>query len=445
MKHALMMGAAHAALLGKIAAHGPAAYEKREAPDMSALTGTIEQLAKRFEDFKAANDEQAKQADAVTEEKLTKLNAELDRLSDLKKRLEDVETRSARPGAGDGGERPQETRQAAEHRAAFAAWMRNPTDPQVMMSLKQKEKALETRAAQVVTSSGAAGGFALPEVIEQTIARLTRDISPIRQIATVRQVSSPDYKELFDVNGTAFEWVAEAGGRNQTNTSDLAEVAPTFGMISAKPQASEESLDDLFFDVETWLQTTVAEAFAVGEGQAHISGDGTNKPTGFLTGTPVATADAARAFGVLQYTPSGQAAALPASLDVMYDLIYSLRARYRANARWVTAKSVLASLRKYKDSQNAYLWQPSLVLGQPDTFMGHAITEAEDMPAVAANAFPLAFGDFREGYLIADRVGLRITRDEVTSPGFVKWYIRRRTGGKIRNSQAIKLLKVATS
>jgi HK97 family phage major capsid protein len=445
MKNALMMGAAHAALMGKIATHSHAAYEKREAPDMAALTATIEQLGKRFEDFKATNDEALKQKDVVTEEKLTKLNGELDRLSELKKRLEDVETRAARPGFGDGGERAHESRQATEHRQAFAAWMRNPTDPQVMMNLKQKEKALETRAAQVVTSSGAAGGFALPEVVEQTIARLTRDISPIRQIATVRQVSSPDYKELFDVNGTAFEWVAEAGTRNQTNTSDLAEVAPSFGMISAKPQASEESLDDLFFDVETWLQTTVAEAFAVGEGQAHISGDGTNKPTGFLTGTPVATSDASRAFGVLQYTASGQAAALPTSLDVMYDLIYSLRARYRANARFVTAKSVLASLRKYKDSQNAYLWQPSLVLGQPDTFMGYAITEAEDMPTVAANSFPLAFGDFREGYLIADRVGLRITRDEVTSPGFVKWYIRRRTGGKIRNSQAIKLLKIAAS
>jgi HK97 family phage major capsid protein len=111
----------------------------------------------------------------------------------------------------------------------------------------------------------------------------------------------------------------------------------------------------------------------------------------------------------------------------------------------VTSKLVLSSLRKYKDTTNQYLWQPSLSAGQPETFMGYGITEAEDMPAVAANAFPLAFGDFREGYLILDRVGMRMTRDEITQPGFVKFYIRRRVGGRLRNTQAIKLLRISTT
>jgi HK97 family phage major capsid protein len=134
---------------------------------------------------------------------------------------------------------------------------------------------------------------------------------------------------------------------------------------------------------------------------------------------------------------------MPASADVFYQMIYALRARYRANARWLTSKVILASLRSYKDTTNAYLWQPSLVLGQPDMFMGFPITEAEDMPAVATGNFPLAIGDFKEGYLIADRVGMRVTRDEITAPGFVKFYIRKRVGGKLRNTQAIKLLKIA--
>ena len=130
----------------------------------------------------------------------------------------------------------------------------------------------ETRSTQTVTSTGSAGGFALPEIIERQIARLSVDISPIRQISTVRTVGSPDYKELFDVNGAGFEWVGETDTRNQTNTPDLAEVAPTFGMASAKPQASEESLDDLFFDVESWLVSSAAEAIAAGEGAAFVSG-----------------------------------------------------------------------------------------------------------------------------------------------------------------------------
>jgi HK97 family phage major capsid protein len=137
---------------------------------------------------------------------------------------------------------------------------------------------------------------------------------------------------------------------------------------------------------------------------------------------------------------------MPTSLDTFLDIIYSLRARYRNNAQWVTNKLVLAALRKYKEATtNAYMWSGPTAAGQPSTFFGYPITEAEDMPAVAANAFPIAFGDFREGYLIADRVGMRITRDEITTPGYVKFYVRRRTGGKLRNTQAIKLLKIATS
>jgi HK97 family phage major capsid protein len=198
--------------------------------------------------------------------------------------------------------------------------------------------------------------------------------------------------------------------------------------------------------VEDWLVTSAAEAMYAGEGAAFISGNGTKKPTGILAGpTPVVTADATRAFGTLQYIASGGAAALPASADVYLDMVYALRARYRANAQWLTNKLVIASLRKYKDTTGAYLWQPAVSAGQPSTFLGYGITEAEDMPIVGAGNFPLAFGDFREGYLIADRVGQRITRDEITTPGFVKFYVRKRVGGKLRNTQAIKLLRISAT
>lgn len=419
--------------------------------DIKSVADAIDKIATAFEEYKSTND---KRLDAINagsgtaefEEKLAKIEGDISQLEDIKAKLEKVETKVSRPGAFDGKKQEGESREQAEYRGAFLDWMRAPTDT----GLQQKaanayRKAIETKATQAVTSTGSAGGFALPEIIEREIARLSVDISPIRQIATVRMVGSPDYKELFDINGAGFEWVGETGTRSQTDTPDLAEVAPTFGTASAKPQASEESLDDLFFDVENWLTMSAAEAIAQGEGAAFVSGNGTNKPTGFLTGTPVSTADSSRAFGVLQYVASGQAAAMPTSLDKLYDVVYALRARYRNNARWLTSKLVLASMRKYKDADNNYLWQPSLIVGQPSTFMGYAVNEAEDMPAVAANAFPVAFGDFREGYLIADRVGMRITRDEITTPGFVKFYVRKRVGGKIRNSEAIKLLKIATS
>lgn len=435
------------------------AYEKREDPSVKSVADALDKIATAFDEYKKTNDAriEAVKSGASTEAldaKLAKIDAHIEGLGEVKTKLEKMETKLARPGAMDGGRQEGESREAVEYRHAFLDWMRAPGDHERQQKAATAAKQLEaksrdgreTRATQTVTSTGSAGGFALPEIIERQIARLSVDISPIRQISTVRTVGSPDYKELFDVNGAGFEWLGETDTRNQTNTPDLAEVAPTFGMASAKPQASEESLDDLFFDVENWLISSAAEAIAQGEGAAFITGNGTKKPTGFLAGpTPVTTADSSRAFGTLQYIASGQAAALPTSADIFYDLIYSLRARYRNNAQWVTSKLVLAALRKYKDTSGQYLWQPALTAGQPATFMGYGITEAEDMPAVGAGAFPLAFGDFKEGYLIADRVGMRITRDEITTPGYVKFYVRKRIGAKTRNSQAIKLLKVAAA
>ena len=451
-----------AAFQDKVAAS--AAYEKREDPTLKSVADALDKINTAFDEYKKVNDARldaikAGQSTADFDAKLAKIDAAIDGLNEAKGRLEKVETKLARPGGFGGGDRRDgESKEAAEYRAAFTHWVRNPGDPERRTALQQRAKALrqaeskaggdddgfETRAAQTVTTTGSAGGFALPEIIEQQIARLVAEISPIRSIATVRTVGSPDYKELFDIGGAGFEWVGEGDTRNQTTTPDLAEVAPTFGMASAKPQASEESLDDLFFNVESWLIDSATEAIAVGEGAAFVLGNGTKKPTGFLAGpAPVATADGARAFGTLQFIASGQAAALPTSADVFLDMVYSLRARYRRNARWVTSKLVLSALRKYKDTTNQYLWQPSVQAGQPDTFLGYGVVEAEDMPVVAANAFPLAFGDFKEGYLIADRVGMRLTRDEITTPGFVKFYVRKRVGGKLRNTQAIKLLKIA--
>ena len=448
-----------AAFQGKASAF--AAYEKREEPSIKSVAEALDKIATTFDEYKRTNDARieavkAGNSTADLDAKLARMDEAMTGLSEAKSRLEKLEAKLARPGALAGGNgETGETAEAAEYREAFIDWVRSPTDNDRQVRAAQAQKALEakraaagreTRAAQTVTNAGAAGGFALPEFIERQIARLSVDLSPIRQIATVRTVSTPDYKELFDVGGAGFEWVGETDTRNQTNTPDLREVAPVFGMASAKPQASEESLDDLFFNVEQWLIESAAESIAQGEGAAFIGGNGIKKPLGFLAGpAPVATADATRAFGTLQYIPSGQAAALPTSADVFYDLVYGVRARYRSNAGWVTSKAVLAGLRKYKDSTGQYLWQPALTAGQPATFMGYGITEAEDMPGVAANSFPLAFGDFREGYLIADRVGTRITRDEITTPGFVKFYVRKRVGGTIRNSQAIKLLKIATS
>jgi len=445
-----------------------ASYEKREDATIGDLLKKLNEINTTITEYRSTNDARIKAIEegrgtGDLDAKLAKMDQALDKLQEEKGQIEKLITKASRPGLGHGEREQRESAEAVAHRNAFFDWVRQPGNPERRDALYRAEKELkkaqaleqkarddgtgwEERATQTVSSTGSAGGFALPEQIERQIARLSVDISPIRQLATVRTVGTADYKELFDINGAGFEWVGETDTRNQTNTPDLAECAPTFGMGSAKPQASEESIDDLFFDVENWLIESAAEAIGQGEGASFVSGNGTKKPTGFLAGpAPLATADSSRAFSTLQYIASGQASAMPTSLDTLYDVVYSLRARYRRNANWVANKLVLSSLRKYKDTSGQYLWQPAVAAGQPDVFMGYSVVEAEDMPVVAANAFPLAFGDFKEGYLIADRVGMRITRDEITTPGFVKFYVRRRVGGKLRNTQAIKLLKIAAS
>lgn len=462
MKKTLLLAATMAAHFAAFQAKAAAVpYEKREEPTLRSVAEAIDKINTAFSEYKQTNDQRieaikAGKSTADLDAKLARMDEAMTSLSEQKSRLEKVETKLARPGAFSGADREQgESQEATEYKEALYDWIRSPRDFQREQRMQQTFQALEAkgnagpgerRAAQATVGSNSGGGYALPEVIERTIARLSADISPIRQIATVRPVGSTDYKELFDIGGAGFEWVGETDTRNQTDTPNLVEVAPTFGMASAKPQASEESLDDLFFNVEDWLTSSASESMAVGEGVAFIRGDGVKKPTGILGGpAPVATADASRAFGTLQYIASGQAAALPTNPEVFLDMVYSLRNRYRNNAQWLTSKLILAALRKYKDGDGRYLWQPALTAGQPATFLGYGITEAEDMPALAANAFPLAFGDFKEGYLICDRVGMRITRDEITTPGFVKFYVRKRVGGKLRNTQAIKLLKIAAA
>ena len=294
-----------------------------------------------------------------------------------------------------------------------------------------------------MTTSGSVGGFAVPEEIALDIEKLERKLSPVRDLVKVVQVGTSDYKELISLGGAASGWVGEAATRSETATPTLREVTPSQGEIYAFPQASEWSLDDMQFNIQSWLAAEVAEEFAFQEGEAVINGDGTNKPTGMLDGTPVTTADDAsplRAAAVYQYIAS---TASPEAIlaDAMIDLVYALNAKYRAMATFVFNSTVAGIIRKLKDSDGAYIWTPGLAAGQPSQLLGYPISIWEQMDDVAAAAHPIAFGNFKRGYLLVDRVGLRITVDQVTKPGFVKFYTRRREGGFPLNNDAIKFLR----
>ena len=302
----------------------------------------------------------------------------------------------------------------------------------------------ETEVKAVQGTVPADGGYAVPREIDAAIARQLTLVSPIRQIAQVVQVGTAGYRKLVTLGGTASGWASETAARPETGTPTFQEIAPPSGDLYANPAASQAMLDDAAFDLEAWLASEIATEFGRAEGAAFVNGSGTNRPKGFLIQPTSAQDDGARAFGTLQFVVSGNATGLGGEVEVaLIDLVHALKAGHRQGASWVMNSKTLAEVRKLKTDDGAFLWQAGLAAGQPDRLLGYPVVEAEDMPDVAANAFPIAFGNFKAGYLIAERSATTILRDPFTNKPFVHFYATKRIGGQVLDSEAIKLLKIA--
>jgi HK97 family phage major capsid protein len=202
-------------------------------------------------------------------------------------------------------------------------------------------------------------------------------------------------------------------------------------------------LDDAAFDLEEWLAGEIAAEFARAEGAAFVTGNGVSKPRGFLHATPSAAADGVRGPGILQFVTSGAAGGFQSAApqDRLIDLVHALRAPYRQGAVFVMNSATAARIRKFKTADGAFLWQPGLVSGQPDTLLGYPLVEAEDMPDIAPDSLSVAFGNFKAGYVIAERSETQILRDPYTNKPFVHFYATRRVGGCVADGDAIKLMK----
>ncbi len=343
-------------------------------------------------------------------------------VEEVKARLEKVARAASRPTMNGGDS------QAPEVKSFVTGYLRLGQAPEI--------KSLNT-------ATPGDGGFAVPRVIDQAIARELSEISPIRALAQVVQTGTSGYRKLIATGGTASGWVSEIATRGETDAPNFAEIAPPSGDLFANPAASQTMLEDSAFDVETWLSSEIAIEFARAEGSAFVSGTGVNQPEGFLTAPSSTAEDGVRAFGALQYIGSGNAAGFDAAPEAkLIDLIHSLKAGHRQGASFVMNSSTLAAVRKLKTADGAFLWQPGLVEGQPDRLLGYPVVEAEDMPSVTGGEFPIAFGNFRHGYLITEHSATSILRDPFTNKPFVHFYATKRVGGQALDSNAIKLLKI---
>ncbi|WP_429096443.1 phage major capsid protein [Aminobacter sp. BE322] len=367
-------------------------------------------------------------ADVVTSEKVDRISRALD---EQKRALDGLSLKRVRPALSREGGRAA----PSEHKEAFDLYMRAGDDRQL--------RALDSKAMSY--GSGQDGGYLVPDETEAEIGRRLSALSPIRSIAAVRQVSAAVLKKPFTVSGPAVGWVAETAARPQTATPTLAELQFPTMELYAMPAATASLLEDSVVDLDQWIASEVEAAFAEQEGTAFVNGNGVNRPKGFLDYNKVA--EASWAWGDIGYVVTGVSGALPASSpsDVLIDTVYTLKAGYRQNANWVMNRKTQASIRKLKDGDGNYLWQPPAAPGQRAMLMGFPLVEAEDMPDAAANATPIAFGDFSRGYLVVDRTGVRVLRDPYSAKPYVLFYTTKRVGGGVQDFSAIKLLKYGTA
>jgi HK97 family phage major capsid protein len=401
----------------------------------SPQRGEHDAFMQMFEEFKASNDERlaaaGRRADVLLDEKVDRINTALDAQM---KRIDDLALKNARPALD--GTRARVTDSAArEHKSAFDAYVRGGESAGL--------KAIETKALS--SGSDADGGYLVPDELEHEIGQRLAAISPIRAISTVREISGGVYKKPFMTTGPATGWVGETDSRSQTTSPTLDALSFPAMELYAMPAATATLLDDSAVNIDEWIASEVELTFAVQEGAAFVNGDGTNKPKGFLNYTAVA--NSSWSWGNLGYIASGSAGAFPGSnpSDVLINLIYALKAGYRQNGAFVMNRKTQAAIRKFKDSGGDYLWQPPTQAGGRASLMTFPLVEAEDMPDIAANTLSIAFGDFKRGYLIVDRLGVRVLRDPYSAKPYVLFYTTKRVGGGVQDFDAIKVVKFAAS
>lgn len=431
---------------------------------VTEIKGLIEAQGRAWEQFKAANDERlAKLAkgEAVgeIEAKLAKLNEELTRVSDEAKELA---KKANRPQLDDKGATETAREIKSFNRSLTAHSMRlNRQMPEAMnadnyagyksgfrLYLRKGDQQFgdaERKAINVGTDPE--GGYLVDEEMEAGIDRVAVKYSAMRTIARVITIGAASYERLVKTSGaSAGGWGGETTAPSETGTPMFVKQEYVPGLLWAEPRMTSQSLEDSVYDLEADLMEEIGITFADQEATAFISGSGVNQPRGLLSYTTVA--NASYAWGKLGYIASGAPSAFASSdpSDALIDLQHALRRNYRTGAQWYMNDATLGTIRKFKDGQGNYLWAPSgLQNGIVGQLLGYGVVSDDYMQDIGANNYPVAFGDFNAGYLIVDRRGITVLRDPYTAKPYIKFFATKRVTGGVRNYEAIKLLKIASS
>lgn len=407
--------------------------------DAGNVKAMLEDIQRAFNEFKSEREKEIADlkkglGDTVQTEKVDRINAEITK---LQKAIDETNTTMAAMKLGAGGNNAASAEVQA-HTAAFNQFFRKGAENGL--------QDLEVKAG-LRTTSDPDSGYLVPEEMAGTIDRVLGTVSVMRSLASVLTIGTGTYKKLINLGGAGYGWVGETEARPETGTPTLAELVFTIMEMYANPAATQTSLDDARIDLAQWLANEVSITFAEQEGAAFITGDGIKRPRGILAYDTVANAN--YSWGKLGYVAGGVAAALTDGsnngTDKLIDLYYSLKQGYRNEASWLMSDPVMGTVRKFKDADGNYIWAPPTEAGEVSTVLGKPVSTDDNMQAIGANAFPIAFGNWKRGYLILDRFGIRVLRDPYTNKPWVHFYTTKRVGGGVQDFAAIKLLKVATS
>ena len=325
----------------------------------------------------------------------------------------------------------------APHQKAFEAYLCS-GDDDALRGLELEGKALSSSVA-------ADGGYLVDPQTSATIQSTLAATASVRAIANVVNVEATSYDVLIDHTEMGAGWATENDPSAETGTPQIDRITIPLHELSALPKASQRLLDDTAFNIDEWLAGRIADKFARSEAAAFVSGDGTDKPTGFLMAPQVD--NDVWVWGNLGYVVTGANGDFDGTdpADAIIDLVYALGAEYRAGASFVMNSKTAGTVRKLKDADGRFLWSDGLVAGEPARLLGYPVLIAEDMPDIASDSTAIAFGDFEAGYTVAERPDLRVLRDPFSAKPHVLFYATKRVGGAISDYAAIKLLKFGLS
>jgi HK97 family phage major capsid protein len=426
------------------------------------VQNTLYDLGRSFEAFKEKNDQRLREisrtgsADPSTEAAVNRLNAEITRAQEsysaTQKRMDQFETAMSRSPLGmvKSDEHAELATFALERKRHYGGDLdvgayRNYKSAFRQYLRKNNAGSGVDEVKALSVGSDPDGGFAVTPDMSGRIISIIQETSPVRQVANVVTIGTDALEGVNDLSESTSGWVGELDARNETSTPKIGEWRIPVYEQYAEPRATQKLLDDAMFDIEAYLAGKIADRLSRMENAAFINGNGNKKPRGFLTYS--AGVPSSSNFSVIEQVPTGGAGAFATTNpgDSLINFVYSLKAPYRDKAVFMMKRATLAEVRKLKDGQGNYLWQPDFQMKQGGTLLGFDVVEAEDMPAIGASSLSIAFGDFNAGYQIVDRQGIRILRDSFTAKPYVKFYTTKRVGGDVVNFEAIKLLRFSVS